>query len=74
LKWYDRGGENGLTQKIEFEVKMFFSSKDFHPYPHVRLFGAFFLLSFFFFNASFSPFFNTPSLYSRVASLIFEDI
>jgi hypothetical protein len=37
LKWYDGGGENGLTQK-ELEVKMFFSSKDFHPYPHVRLF------------------------------------
>jgi hypothetical protein len=42
LKWYDGGGENRLTQKKEFEVKMFFSSKDFHPYPHVKLFGTFF--------------------------------
>jgi hypothetical protein len=48
LKWYDGGGENGLTQKIEFEVKTFFSSKYFHLYPHVRLFGGFFLLSLFF--------------------------
>jgi hypothetical protein len=60
LKWYDGGGENGLTQKKEFEVKMFFSSKDFHPYPHVRLFGAFSLffsiLLFLFFQSSVSLF------------------
>jgi hypothetical protein len=48
LKWYDGGGENGLTQKKDFEVKMFFSSKDFPPYPHVLLFGAFFHLFLFF--------------------------
>jgi hypothetical protein len=55
LKWYDGGGENGLTEKKEFEVKIFFSTKDVHPYPHVGLFGAFLPLSLFF-NASFSLF------------------
>jgi hypothetical protein len=76
LKWYDGGGENGLTQKKEFEVKMFFSSKDCHPYPHVRLFGAFFVsLSFSFFSMLLSLFFfNALSLYSRMNSGIFEDI
>jgi hypothetical protein len=53
LKWYDGGGLNGFTQKKEFEVKMFFS-KYFHPYPHVKHFGAFFLSLFF--SASFLSF------------------
>jgi hypothetical protein len=48
LKWYDGGGENGLTQTKELEVIIFFSSKDFPPYPHVKLFGAFFPLFLFF--------------------------
>jgi hypothetical protein len=47
LKWYDGGGENGLTQTKELEVIIFFSSKDFPPYPHVKLFGGFFLSLFF---------------------------
>jgi hypothetical protein len=27
LKWYDRGGENGITSKRIFEVEVFFLSK-----------------------------------------------
>jgi hypothetical protein len=27
LKWYDGGGENGITSKMTVEVEMFFSSK-----------------------------------------------
>jgi hypothetical protein len=73
LKWYDGGGENGLTQTKELEVIIFFSSKDFPPYPHVKLFGAFFL-SFSFSQCLFFSFFNAPSLYSRMNSEIFEDI
>jgi hypothetical protein len=57
LKWYDGGGENGTTKKKEFEVKMFFSSKDFHPYTHVRLFEVFFSMPLFlFFQLSISLF------------------
>jgi hypothetical protein len=64
LKWYDGGGENGLTQKKEFEVKMFFSSKDCHPYPHVRLFGAFLSLSLsLFFQCFFLSFFSMLCLF-----------
>jgi hypothetical protein len=73
LKWYDGGGENGLTQKIEFEVKTFFSSKYFHLYPHVRLFGGFFLLSLFF-QCFFFSIFSILHLFIWGWTLIFEDI
>jgi hypothetical protein len=28
LKWYDGGGENGITSKRIFEIELFFSSKN----------------------------------------------
>jgi hypothetical protein len=28
LKWYDGGGENGITSKRIFEVEVFFSSQN----------------------------------------------
>jgi hypothetical protein len=28
LKWYDGGGENGITSLIVFEVEVFFSSQN----------------------------------------------
>jgi hypothetical protein len=28
LKWYDGGGENGITSKMIFEVEVFFSSQN----------------------------------------------
>jgi hypothetical protein len=49
LKWYDGGGENGITSKRIFEVEVFFSSQniDFPVYLK-RLFKLFFLLLSFF--------------------------
>jgi hypothetical protein len=49
LKWYDGGGENGITSKRIFEVEVFFSSRniDFPFYLKRLLELFFFLLSFF---------------------------
>jgi hypothetical protein len=49
LKWYDGGGENGITSKRIFEVEVFFSSLniDFPIYFKRLLELFFFLLSFF---------------------------
>jgi hypothetical protein len=51
LKWYDRGGENGITSKRIFEVEVFFSSQniDFAFYFRrlLELFFFFYLFSFF---------------------------
>jgi hypothetical protein len=49
LKWYDGGGENGITSKKIFEVEVFFSSRniDFPFYLKRLLELFFFLLSFF---------------------------
>jgi hypothetical protein len=49
LKWYDGGGENGITSKRVFEVEVFFSSRHIDlPFYLKRLLELFFfLLSFF---------------------------
>jgi hypothetical protein len=36
LKWYDGGGENKLTQKKSFEVKVFPPLKILHPLVQMR--------------------------------------
>jgi hypothetical protein len=48
LKWYDGGGENGITSKRNFEVEVFFPSQniDFPFYLKRLLELFFFLLSF----------------------------
>jgi hypothetical protein len=45
LKWYDGGGENGITSKRVFEVEVFFSSQniDFPFYLKRHLELSFFL-------------------------------
>jgi hypothetical protein len=50
LKWYDGGGENGITSKRIFEVEVFFSSRniDFPFYLKRLLELFFFLLSLFY--------------------------
>jgi hypothetical protein len=65
-KWYDGGGENGITSKRIFEVEVFFSSKyiDF-PFYLKRLLE----LSFLFL----SPFFHAPSLENLRVLMIFEE-
>jgi hypothetical protein len=45
LKWYDGGGENGITSKRIFEVEMFFSSQNIDfPFYLKRLLELFFFL------------------------------
>jgi hypothetical protein len=50
LKWYDGGGENGITSKRIFEIDVFFSSRniDFPFYLKRLLELFFFLLSLFY--------------------------
>jgi hypothetical protein len=48
LKWYDGGGENGITSKSIFEVEVFFSSQNIDfPFYLKRLLELFFFLLFF---------------------------
>jgi hypothetical protein len=48
LKWYDGGGENEITSKRVFEVKVFFSSQNIgFPFYLKRLLELSFFLSFF---------------------------
>jgi hypothetical protein len=48
LKWYDGGGENGITSKRIFEVEVFFPSQNIDfPFYLKRLLELFFLLSLF---------------------------
>jgi hypothetical protein len=43
LKWYDGGGENGITSKSIFEVEVFFSSQNIDfPFYLKRLLELFF--------------------------------
>jgi hypothetical protein len=54
LKWYDGGGENGITSKRIFEVEVFFSSQniDFPFYLRRLLELFFFPFSYFFYALS----------------------
>jgi hypothetical protein len=46
LKWYDGGGENGITSKRIFKVEVFFSSQNIDfPFYLRRLLELFFLCS-----------------------------
>jgi hypothetical protein len=67
LKWYDGGGENGITSKRIFEVEVFFSSQniDFSFYLR-RLLELFFLFPLFIF-------FYAPSLEDLGVLMIFKD-
>jgi hypothetical protein len=74
LKWYDGGGENGITPKRIFEVEVFFSSQDI-DFPFEETLGAFFsssfpFLSFFFFQYFFL---SAPSLENIGVLMIFEE-
>jgi hypothetical protein len=42
LKWYDGGGENGITSKRVFEVEVFFSSQNIDFPFYLKRLGAFF--------------------------------
>jgi hypothetical protein len=66
LKWYDGGGENGITSKRIFEVEVFFSSQNID-------FPFYLKLNFFPFSFPFSPFFYAPSLEDLGVLMIFED-
>jgi hypothetical protein len=53
LKWYDGGGEKGITSKRIFEVEIFFSSRNIDfPFYLKRLFELFFFLLFFLYALS----------------------
>jgi hypothetical protein len=71
LKWYDKGGENGITSKRMFEVEVFFSfqNTDF-PFYLRRLLE---LLFFFLFSLSFFSFFYAPSLEDLGVLMIFKE-
>jgi hypothetical protein len=56
LKWYDGGGENGITSKRIFEVEVFFSSQNINFPFYLRRLLELFSFSFF------SFFFYAPSL------------
>jgi hypothetical protein len=64
LKWYNGGGENGITSKRVFEVEVFFSSQniDFPFYLKGLLELSFFL-----------PFFHASSLEDLGVLMIFEE-
>jgi hypothetical protein len=48
-KWYDGGGENGITSKRIFKIEIFFSSKNIDfPFYLKRLLELYFFLLFFF--------------------------
>jgi hypothetical protein len=59
LKWYDGGGENGITSKRIFEVEMFFSSQNI-DFP-------------FYLNRLLEFFFHAPSLEDSGVLMIFEE-
>jgi hypothetical protein len=78
LKWYDGGGENGITSKRIFEVEVFFSSQNISfPFYLRRLLELFFLFSFFFFLfllfLLFFLVFNALSLEDLGVLMIFEE-
>jgi hypothetical protein len=64
LKWYDGGGENGITSKRIFEVEVFFSSENidfpFYLKRHLDL-------------SSFFLFFHALSLEDLGVSMTFEE-
>jgi hypothetical protein len=64
LKWYDGGGENGITSKRIFEVEVFFPSQNIDfPFYLKRLL-----------ELLFSPFFIcAPSLEHSGVLMIFEE-
>jgi hypothetical protein len=64
LKWYDGGGENGITSKIIFDVEVFFSSQNIgFPFCLKTLRACFFSLLFF----------HAPSLEDLGVLMIFEE-
>jgi hypothetical protein len=66
LKWYDGGGENGITSKRIFEVEVFFYSQNIDiPFYLKRLLLLFFFPSLFFLYA--------PSLEDSGVLMIFEE-
>jgi hypothetical protein len=70
-KWYDGGGENGITSKRIFEVEVFFSSQNIDfPFYLMRLLELF-LFSFFFFL--FLLFFYAPSVEDLGVLMIFKE-
>jgi hypothetical protein len=67
LKWYDGGGENGITSKRIFEVEVFFSSQNIDfPFYLRRLLELFFFFLFLLF-------FYAPSLEDLRVLIIFEE-
>jgi hypothetical protein len=63
LKWYDGGGENGITSKRIFEVEVFFSSRNIDfPFYLKRLLELFFF-----------PFLYAPSLEDSGVLMIFVE-
>jgi hypothetical protein len=67
LKWYDRGGENGITSKRIFEVEVFFSSQNIDFPIYLRRLLELFSFFFFFF------FFYALSLDDLEVLMIFEE-
>jgi hypothetical protein len=64
LKWYDGGGENGITSKRIFEVEVFFSCQNIDFSFYLKR-----LLQLFFFPF----FFHAPSLEDSGVLMIFEE-
>jgi hypothetical protein len=58
LKWYDGGGENGITSKRVFKVEVFFSSQN---------------IDFLFYLKTLEAFFRAPSLENLGVLMIFEE-
>jgi methyl coenzyme M reductase beta subunit len=52
LKWYNEGGENGITSKSVFEVEVFFSSQNIDFPFYWKTLGAFIVFSFFSYSIS----------------------
>ncbi len=51
MKWYDGGGENGITSKRIFDVELFFSSQNIDfPFYSKRLLELFFFFLFLLFS------------------------
>jgi hypothetical protein len=64
LKWYNVGGENGITSNRIFKVEVFFSSQNIDfPFYLKRLLELFF----------FPSFFHAPSLEDSGVLMIFEE-
>jgi hypothetical protein len=68
LKWYDGGGENGITLKMIFEVEVSFSSQNINSPFIWRDFWSFFSFFLFIFL-----FFSAPSLEDFGVLMIFEE-